>query len=260
MKRTTCFSAILILFFGFYSCKDKQLRETLVIYSPHGKELLGEFEKQYEKKYPTVDIQWMDMSSQEVFDRVQTESQNPQADLWWGAPATIFMRAEKMGLLQAYRPTWADEVPAYAQSKHDFWFGTFSTPEVIAFNDKRLTLATAPKNWSDLIRPQWKGKVVLRNPMASGTLRTIFCAMIAQSLKETGNENDGWAWLALLDKNTAIYSADPTQMYTKLGGENEALHFGTCLISFCKKGNTIFPLDMCFRKVVRWCSPMRSPF
>lgn len=203
-------------------CKTDQ-KERLVIYSPHGKELLGDFEKSYEAKHPNVDIQWLDMGSQEVFDRVSMESKNPQADIWWGAPSTMFMRAEKMGLLEKYDPTWANNVPTSAKSKNGYWYGTFSTPEVFAFNDKKILPANAPKDWTDIVGPAWKNKIVLRNPMASGTLRAIFCAMLQQSIKKTGNENQGWAWLSALNNNIDNYAADPTQMYTKLGGENEAI-------------------------------------
>lgn len=210
----TCFLA---------SCGEKNTKEKLVIYSPHGKELLGEFEKLYEKTHPNVDVQWLDMGSQEVFDRVRTESQNAQADIWWGAPATIFMRAEKMGLLEAYKPTWADKVPVSARSKQDFWYGTFATPQVIAFNSNKLQAENAPKDWAEIVSPAWKGKVVMRNPLASGTLRSIFSAMLALSVTETGNEERGWQWLRQLNENTSVYAADPTQMYAKLGGENEAV-------------------------------------
>ena len=199
-------------------CGASSSKETLLIYSPHGKELLTDFEKQYEARHPTVDVQWLDMGSQEVFDRVSTEAANPQADIWWGAPSTMFMRAERLGLLTAYRPTWAGSIPAAAKSKQDYWYGTFSTPEVIAFNDKQLTPATAPQDWNDLVGPAWKGKVVLRTPMASGTLRAIFCSMLQQSVARTGGEKSGWDWLKALQANTSAYTPDATQLYAKLGG------------------------------------------
>jgi iron(III) transport system substrate-binding protein len=211
-------------FFLFSSCAtNSSNKKRIVIYSPHGKEMLSEFKILYEKEHPDVDVEWLDMGSQEVFDRLSTESSNPQADIWWGAPTTIFMRAEKMGLLQKYKPSWADQVPTSAKSTGDFWYGTFSTPEVIAFNDNRLSKEKAPKDWNDIVSPEWRGKIVLRNPLASGTLRVIFSAMLANSVRETGNEERGWEWLRKLDSNISIYAADPTQMYGKLGEKNEAV-------------------------------------
>lgn len=206
----------------FHSCSNNS-KKKLVVYSPHGKELLSDFEKKFESSHPDVDVQWLDMGSQEIFDRIKTEKENPLCDLWYGAPSTIFMKAERSGLLEKYIPTWADKIPASSKSKNSFWFGTFATPQVIAFNDKSLSNNLAPKDWDDLIKPEWRNKIVIRNPMASGTMRVIFSAVIANSVKNTESETGGFDWLKKLDENTFSYSADPTQMYVKLSGSDAAV-------------------------------------
>ena len=94
-------------------------RTVLTIYSPHGKDLLEYYEKGFEAAHPTVDVQWVDMGSQEVLDRLRAEKANPQADLWFGAPSESFERAAKEGLLEPYTPTWADKVPAEAKERED---------------------------------------------------------------------------------------------------------------------------------------------
>lgn len=197
-------------------------KKKIVVYSPHGKEMLSEFEKKFEAIHTDADVQWLDMGSQEVFDRIKTEKDNPLCDIWWGSPATIFMRAEKLDLLQKYKPTWSDKVSKQSKSSFDSWYGTFLTPQVIAFNDKSLNNETAPKDWNELTEDKWKDKIVIRNPMASGTMRVIFSAMIANSIRTTGNDGQGIQWLKKLDANTSVYAADPTQMYIKLAG-NEAV-------------------------------------
>ena len=45
-------------------------RTVLTVYSPHGKDLLAAYETEFEKANPTIDVQWMDMGSQEVLDRL----------------------------------------------------------------------------------------------------------------------------------------------------------------------------------------------
>jgi len=215
------FPAIAILFL-LTGCGNSE-KKKLVVYSPHGKEMLSDFEKRFENTYPSIDVQWLDMGSQEIFDRIRTEKENPLCDLWWGAPATIFMKAEKSGLLEKYIPSWSENIPASGKSKTGFWFGTFLTPQVIAFNDKTLSNQSAPKDWNELTLPEWKNKIVIRNPMASGTMRVIFSAMIANSIKTTGNDQQGIEWLKRLNDNTSSYSADPTQMYIKLSGNEAAV-------------------------------------
>lgn len=229
----------------FLSCSKEPAKKKLVVYSPHGKEMLTEFEKMFEASNPDTDVQWLDMGSQEVYDRIRTEKANPLADVWWGAPATIFMRAEKEGLLEQYTPSWAQNVPAQSKSSSGMWFGTFVTPQVIAFNEKTLTKETAPKDWSDIVSPEWKGKIVIRNPMASGTMRAIFSAMIAESVKKTGSDAGGFDWLRKLNENTSAYAADPTQMYIKLAG-NDAVTLWNMPDIFLQKEKYQYPFGFNF--------------
>jgi iron(III) transport system substrate-binding protein len=216
--KVVCFAALI-----FAAGCSGPAKTPLVIYSPHGKEMLEEFERRFEAANPDVDVQWLDMGSQDAYDRIRTERANPQADVWWGSPSTIFMRAEKESLLAPYRPSWANNVTPDLRSPDDAWYGTFVTPEVIAFNSHLLTKDDAPKNWDDLLDPKWKGKIILRYPLASGTLRVVFSAMIASSVARYGSEEKGFEWLRRLDANTKSYTADPTQMYLKLAREEAAV-------------------------------------
>src|SRR5438105_12525382 len=102
-------SAVLAAFTLLAACSSDN-RKVLIVYSPHGKELLEYFEKGFEKAHPDIDVQWVDMGSQEVLERVRAEKPSPQADVWLGAPAEPFDRATNEGLLQSYKPTWANAV------------------------------------------------------------------------------------------------------------------------------------------------------
>jgi iron(III) transport system substrate-binding protein len=192
-------------------------RTVLTVYSPHGKDLLAYYEAEFEKAHPDVDVQWVDMGSQDIIDRLRSERANPQADVWFGAPEEIFERAGREGLLEAYKPTWAAAVPEEGKGKDDLWYGTYLTPEVIAYNSQALTEAEAPKDWDDLLDPKWKGKILVRDPIASGTMRAIFGAMILRSIRETGSPEQGYEWLRKLDANTKEYTLNPTILYQKLG-------------------------------------------
>jgi len=157
--------------------------------------------------------------SQDAYDRIRTERANPQADLWWGAPLTTFARAEAESLLEHYIPSWDNAVPAEMKSAHGFWYGTFSTPEVIMYNNRLVSEAEAPKDWDDLLDARWKDKIIIRYPLASGTMRIIFSALIQREAQRTGSIDAGFAWLRRLDANTKTYAAEPTQLYLKIARE-----------------------------------------
>ena len=192
-------------------------RTSLVVYSPHGKDLLQYYERAFEQSHPNVDVQWVDMGSQDVLDRLRSERANPQADVWFGAPAETFARAANEGLLAPYRPTWASVMSDETHDAKDLWYGTYLTPEVIAYNSQLLSPAEAPKDWDDVLDPKWKGKIIIRDPIPSGSMRAIFGAIILRELRRTGSTAAGFDWLRRLDANTKEYVISPTMLYQKLG-------------------------------------------
>jgi iron(III) transport system substrate-binding protein len=192
-------------------------RTVLTIYSPHGKDLLKYYEDGFEKANPGIDVQWVDMGSQEVLERIRAEGANPQADVWFGAPAEAFDRATREKLLEPYKPTWSGQVDAEAREAAHHWYGTYLTPEVIGYNSEAVKDADAPRDWDDVVDPKWKGKVLIRDPIASGTMRAIFGAIMARSMAQTGKPEAGYEWLRKLDVNTREYVLNPTLLYQKLG-------------------------------------------
>jgi iron(III) transport system substrate-binding protein len=192
-------------------------REVLTVYSPHGREMLQAFERRYEALHPEVDVQTVDMGSQEILDRLRSERANPQADVWWGAPAAQFQDAAEDSLLDRFVPTWAGALPAEARDAAGRWHGTYVTPEVIAYNSAAVPADQAPQDWEDILDPRWRGKVLIRDPMASGTMRTIFGMVMNRSVRATGDTAQGFQWLRRLDAATKEYVINPTMLYQKLG-------------------------------------------
>ena len=188
----------------------------LTVYSPHGKEQLVLFEERFEALHSGVDLQWVDMGSQEVLDRIRSERANPQADVWFGGPEVFFSRGAEEGLLEPYRPRWADSVMPEARGPNGLYYGVYRTPAVIAYNSEVLSREEAPQDWDDILDPRWKGKVLIRDPIASGTMRTIFGMIMYRRFQETGDSLAGYEWLRRLDAQTKEYVLNPTLLYQKL--------------------------------------------
>jgi iron(III) transport system substrate-binding protein len=202
------------------ACSDG--RTPLVVYSPHGRDLLALFETDFERANPGIDLRALDMGSQEVYDRVRSERANPQADVWFGGPDTIFARAAAEGLLAPYRPSWADAVPPASRADEDLYFGTFRTIPALVWNRETLPAGAAPRDWDDLLAERLRGRVLVRDPMASGVMRTVFGYLLARSVAETGSPERGFAWLARLDAQTKQYAANPALLFEMLArGEGD---------------------------------------
>ncbi len=195
-------------------------RTPLVVYSPHGRDLLQLFEVEFERVRPDIDFRFLDMGSQEVYDRIRSERANPQADIWFGGPDAIFARAAADGLLAPYRPSWADAVPEASRGGGDLYFGTYRTIPVLVWNAR--TVSAPPADWEELLDERFAGRVLVRDPMASGVMRTFFGYVLARAEAGPGSISDGWAWLTRLDAATRDYVANPALLFEKLArGEGD---------------------------------------
>ncbi len=196
------------------ACGDGRI--PLTVYSPHGRDNLLLIEKAFEAKHPDIDVRWMYLGSQEILDRVRFEKVNPQADVWFGGPTTLFDRAVSESLLVAYRPEWADHVDTLGRGPADLYWPVYRTPAVIAYNRVAVPDSLAPRDWDDVLLPVWHDKVLIREPMASGTMRAIWGLIIERSLRETGDTAAGMRWLRRLDQQTKAYALNPALLDEQL--------------------------------------------
>ena len=144
-------------------------RTPVYVYSPHGRDQLLLLEHAFEQLRPDIDVRWLDLGSQEILDRLRFEQVNPQADVWFGGPATMFARGAQESLIVAYRPVWAASVDQGTVGPNDLYFPVYRTPAVIAYNNVAVPDSEAPRDWDDVLEPRWHDQVLIRDPMASGT-------------------------------------------------------------------------------------------
>lgn len=209
------FLGVALLALAGLSC-HRDPRTPVYVYSPHGREQLVTLEKAFETRNPTLDVRWLDMGSQEILDRIRFEKVNPQADVWFGGPTTMFDRGVAEGLLEPFRPSWSKNVDPAGVGPSDLYWPVYRTPAVIAYNTDAVSEADAPRDWDDLLDARWAGKVVIREPMASGTMRAIWGYLIERELRRTGSLEAGFSWLRRLDARTSSYVINPSLLVEKL--------------------------------------------
>jgi iron(III) transport system substrate-binding protein len=194
-------------------------RTPLYVYSPHGRDQLLLLERAFEAKRPDIDVRWLDMGSQEILDRLRFERVNPQADVWFGGPSTIFERGAAESLLTPYRPSWAGKVDQRGIGPGDLYFPVYRTPAVIVFNSRVVSRDQAPQDWDEVLDPKWRDRVLIRDPVASGTMRAIWGLILQRSIQQTGDTTAGMQWLRRLDGQTRTYTLSPALLDAKLARE-----------------------------------------
>ena len=243
MRRSSLTRVGSLLFVASLWACDGGRGDALVVYTPHGTDLLEHFAARFQALNPEIVVEWLDMGSQEVLDRLRSERANPQADVWWGAPAEIFVQGAEDGLLDPYRPTWAEALPPEGRGPGDLWFATYLTPEVIAYNSDAVSADEAPREWDDVLDPRWRGEVLIRDPLASGTMRAIFSAIIWRESRGTGDPSAGYEWLLRLDAQTREYVLNPTLLYQKLARQEGMVTLWAMPDIETLRATTDYPID-----------------
>src|SRR6266699_3523978 len=135
-------SSLLLVSFG---C-SRDHRTPLVIYSPHGRDLLTLFERRFEALHPDIDVRWLDMGSQDVYDPLRSERANPQADVCFGGPSLILAQAARDSLLDCRRPSWAEAIAARGRGAGDCDFAAYETPAPFLYAEKVVKPDEAPQD------------------------------------------------------------------------------------------------------------------
>ena len=103
---------------------------------------------------PTSTCAGSTWASQEILDRLRFERVNPQADVWFGGPTTIFDRGVQRLAARAVpaRPGPARVGPR-GVGPGDLYYPVYRTPAVIAFNSRPVPRDEAPQDWDDVLEP-----------------------------------------------------------------------------------------------------------
>lgn len=214
-------------------------KQTLVVYSPHGPEVLSDYKVRFEAAHPDIELVALDMGSNDAYNKVSAERNRPACDVWWGGPSSLFMQACKEGLLEPYKPTWGDAVEASYKDPNGQWYGTYRSPLAIVFNSRKRTKDDAPKTWDELLDPKWSKLITIRKPLASGTMRTFIGAMIMRA----PDEDAGIAFLKTVHASTESYMESPQLLFDHLKRNEDLITVWLMPDVFLQREQNGYPVD-----------------
>ena len=200
---------------------------------------------EFEKVYPDITVNFVRLSAGEALARLRSEKDNPQFDIWWGGPIDSFVAAANDGLLEAYdSPNLANlrDQTLYKDADNR-WAGVYVGTLGFATNKNWLADnpgVTAPTSWADLLKPEFKGQIMVAHPSSSGTSFTALCTVL-----QLMGEDEGWKYIQQY--------AGQVNQFTKSGaapakfvGQGEAavgIVFSHDIVAEIEKGS---PLELTF--------------
>jgi iron(III) transport system substrate-binding protein len=139
----------------------------------------------------------------EIEARVKSEAPNFNADMIVGCGSPLAFMAKKNKWSVPYQsPGWKGANPVFFDPQ-GYWFNISNFSFVLVGNKDKLKEKgyEMPKSWKDLLDPKWKDQIVMPSPLSSGTAN-----MIRYSFLALYGEEEGWKFLAALDKNIHHYT------------------------------------------------------
>ncbi|EGB16166.1 extracellular solute-binding protein family 1 [Pseudodesulfovibrio mercurii] len=222
MKRIFCLlSSLAVVALCAATAFAGKLEDKVVVYSTHGESLLEVVADAFEAK-TGVAVEFLNLKG-ELADRVRAEKANPQSDVMYGGPSSVYQELQAEDLFASFTPTWAAKVNPLFKDKDGYWIGTIQTPVLLFYNTEMLTAAEAPKDWKDLADPRYKDMLVFRNALSSSA-RATYSALLQQYEKK-GELDKGWAFLKGVDANTKRYYGSGSLLFQAVGRKEAAISF-----------------------------------
>lgn len=122
------------------------------------------------KAFPDMKVNWFQGGTEKVMTKITGEikAKKIAADVLMVADPSYYLKLDEQKLLLPYKSKEADKVIS-DKDPEGAWYAVRICNMIIAYNGNKLKPEEAPKNWTDLADPKWKGKIAMPNPMLSGT-------------------------------------------------------------------------------------------
>lgn len=154
-----------------------------VIALPHDWCNYGGVIEAFKAKYPEIVVNELnpDAGSGDEIEAIKANKDNPGPQ----APDVIDVgfafgaSAKAEGLIQAYKVSTWDSIPADAKDADGFWYGDYYG--VLAFLVNTDVQPDVPQDWADLLDPKYNGQVALSgDPRTSNqAIQSVFAATLA---------------------------------------------------------------------------------
>lgn len=174
----------------------------ITVYTSYEEDEAAAFLAAMQRDLPGLKVNLLRLSTGDLHARMLAEADNPRHDVIWGWAVTNMVDPRILNMLEPYKPKGIERVPARFRDAQDRWFATTGYMAAFCVNNEVLARKNLPMptSWEDLLKPEFKGEVVMPNPASSGT----GYLQIASLLQMKGEE-EGWKYLSDLDKNIAQY-------------------------------------------------------
>lgn len=179
---------------------------SLVVYSSvdeeNARKILGTF-----SRATGIEVRMTFLSTGPALARLEAERNNPQADVWFGAPSENHVDAKIRGLTQPYQSPGAAALDPRFRDPDNYWVSFYMNPLGVGLNTKVLESrgVKRPASWQDLLNPQLRGLIQMPSPQTSGTAYNMVVTLV-----QIMGEEKAFAYMKQLHPNIQTYTTSGT--------------------------------------------------
>ncbi|HEY8497155.1 MAG TPA: ABC transporter substrate-binding protein [Limnochordales bacterium] len=180
--------------------------QTLTVYSSvdeeNARKILNEF-----TKATGIQVRFVFLSSGPALARLEAEQNNPQADVWMGAPSENHVLAKERGLSQPYFSPNAEVLAPQFKDPDGYWVSFYMNPMAVGVNLEWLKRSGAkmPETWEDLLDPVFRNQIQMPTPQSSGTAYNLVASLVL-----AWGEDKAFDYLKKLNQNVQTYTQSGT--------------------------------------------------
>lgn len=179
------------------------------LYTSVPQNIASRIEESLKKRHPDLRMTIFRAGTGEVVAKLAAEQKAGaiQADVVWVAEPSTYEEFKKQDLLLRFAPKDADKLSAELKDADGFYYAGRLINTVIIYNTQLVK--TPPAGWRDLTKPEFKGKIGLPTPAASGAAVAFVGALSKSS-------DFGYGYLKELKANGAVQVQNNTEANTKV--------------------------------------------
>jgi len=252
MKKVGRITLLLVVFalaagLVFAGGAKEQAEKKVVVYSSvdeaNAKKILDAFSAD-----TGIKVSFVHISTGPAIARIKAEINNPQADVWMGAPSENHIVAKEDGLTIPYKGgDFASLRPGF-KDPDGYWRSFYMNPMAFAVNLEVMKRLGAPKptSWEDLLNPAYKGQIQMPTPQSAGTAYNIVASLVV-----IAGEEKAYQYMKALGPNIQTYPSSGT-------APSKGVSVGQCMIgiqftpAFFEFIDNGYPLEVVYPKEGVW--------
>lgn len=190
----------------------------------------------FEARYPGVELEVYDMREAEILEKFQREHEagirNADVIFVKDALGAVQIEFVDRGLLHQYLPS-----DMMSTAPEEFQSGSYSPYFEMKqiFYNTEIHSSSPVDNWWDLTRPEYSGKIMMRNPLDTATNMNLFLTMVryheemekayevefGEKLVLNGTENAGYEFIKRLVENDLVLTTSDGDIIDAIGAPGQ---------------------------------------